>query len=114
MKKFNSDKFCKDLVNLRGNETQQSFSGKLNINRSTLSLLESGKQTPSMDIFNRVCTLGGFKPEDYFEESEENSLIFLMGTLKEEDRDRISDMMNRIEIKEKYEILARRCKNGFN
>lgn len=111
MKTFDRKKFCKDLVELRGKETQQSFAEKLQINRSTLSLLESGKQIPSLDILNKVCNLGKFQPNDYFNESESDALIYLMGTLEEADKEKINLMMNRIKIKEKYELLSRRSVN---
>ena len=50
MKEFNSEKFCRDLVSLRGKESQDIFSKKLGIKRSTLSLLENGKQVPTIDM----------------------------------------------------------------
>lgn len=41
MKEFNSEKFCKDLVSLRGKESQDVFAKRLDIKRPTLSLLEN-------------------------------------------------------------------------
>ncbi|MCD7837173.1 MAG: helix-turn-helix domain-containing protein [Lachnospiraceae bacterium] len=114
MKTFDLQKFCKDLMNLRGKESQQNFAEKLQINRSTLSLLETGKQTPSLDIFNRICNLGEFQPNDYFNDTDNDAMIYLMGTLEEADKEKIMSMMERIKIKEKYEILARRCKSEKN
>ena len=75
MKTFDTKKFCNDLTKLRGQETQQSFAEKLGINRSTLSLLETGKQIPSLDILNRVCNLGRFQPNDYFREQNNEALL---------------------------------------
>ena len=46
MKEFNAKKFCEDLVALRGKESQAAFAQKFDMNRSTLSLLENGKQIP--------------------------------------------------------------------
>jgi transcriptional regulator with XRE-family HTH domain len=114
MKTFDSQKFCEDLMYLRGKETQQSFAEKLQINRSTLSLLETGKQIPSLDILNKVCNLGKFQPNDYFKDQNNDAMIYLMGTLVEADKEKVQSMMERIKIKEKYEIIARRCKNGIN
>lgn len=54
MKAFDTKKFCKDLLKLRGEETQKNFAEKLQINRSTLSLLKSGKQIPTLEILNKV------------------------------------------------------------
>ena len=44
MKGVDSEKFCKDLVSLRGKEPQDVFAKRLDIKRPTLSLLENGKQ----------------------------------------------------------------------
>lgn len=109
MKTFNSEKFCNDLINLRGNDSQMNFSKKMNLNRSTLSLLESGKQIPSLDILTRVCNLGNFNADEYFEDVENDSLLYLMGTLEEKDCKKINIMMNHIRIKEKYDIISRKC-----
>lgn len=114
MKTFDMQKFCKDLLNLRGRETQQSFAEKLQISRSTLSLLETGKQVPSLEILSKVCEWGEVQPNDYFCEYDNDALIYLMGTLEESDKEKINAMMNRIRIKEKYELLARRSANDIN
>ena len=50
MKEFNAKKFCEDLITLRGKESQDNFAQKLDIKRPTLSLLENGKQMPTIDI----------------------------------------------------------------
>ncbi len=114
MKTFDTKKFCKDLLSLRGEETQQNFAEKLKINRSTLSLLESGKQIPTLEMLNKVCNFGHFQPSDYFSESNSDALIYLMGTLEEADKEKINLMMKRIRIKEKYELLSRRSANVVN
>lgn len=114
MKIFDERKFCNDLVALRGRETQKDFAEKLNVNRSTLSLLETGKQMPSLEILTKVCNLGDFKVDDYFIDRNNDALIYLMGTVDEKDKEKISLMINRIKVKEKYDMLARRCADGFN
>jgi len=112
MKSFNTKKFCEELVILRGNETQQTFSEKLGINRSTLSLLETGKQMPSLEILNKICNIYDKNIDNYFVESDNDALIYLMGSLDEGDKDKIVTMMDRIKTREKYEALARRCIDG--
>lgn len=114
MKSFNVKKFAADLVNLRGEETQKSFSEKLQINRSTLSLLETGKQVPSLDILNKVCSMGGMEPNEYFKDYDNNALVYLMGSMKEEDKEKINLMLERIKVKEKYEMLSKRVNNDIN
>lgn len=108
MKEFNVEKFCKDIIELRGKETQTSFAEKLKINRSTLSLLENGKQMPTIDILSRVCNLIGKDTDEYFVEKNNDSLVYLMGCLDEKDKENIKMMLERIQIKEKYEILSKR------
>ena len=41
MREFNAEKFCRDLTELRGKEAQAALAKKLEINRSTLSLMEN-------------------------------------------------------------------------
>lgn len=114
MKTFNTNKFCRELIRLRGSETQLSFSGKLGINRSTLSLLETGKQIPSLDILNKICAISDENPGDYFVESNNDSLIYLMGSLEESDKEKMSVIIDRIKIREKYDILVRRCADDIS
>lgn len=110
MKAFNLEKFRKDLTDLRQNSTQMKLAQKLGINRSTLSLLETGKQIPSLDILTRLCEYSNFNAEEYFYDYENDGLVYLMGTLHDDkDRDRIKDMTENIRIKEKYAMLGRRC-----
>lgn len=108
MKEFNAEKFCKDLVSLRGKESQDSFAKKLDIKRPTLSLLENGKQMPTIDILSRICDLSGNSTEEYFVESTTDALVYLMCSLEEADKEKIEEMAERIRIKEKYELLAKR------
>ncbi len=108
MKEFNVEKFCKDLTALRGRETQNTFAEKLGINRSTLSLLENGRQMPTIDILSRFCDLAEKNTDEYFVESTSDALVYLMGSLDESDKVKIEEMAERIRIKEKYELLAKR------
>lgn len=108
MKEFNLEKFCKDLVALRGKESQEVFAQKLDIKRPTLSLLENGKQVPTIDLLRKICSLTGEKADDYFVESTTDALVYLMGSLEESDKLKIEEMAERIRIKEKYEMLAKR------
>lgn len=108
MKEFNVKKFCEDLIALRGKESQITFAEKLDIKRPTLSLLENGKQMPTIDILSRICSLSGRNTNEYFVDSTTDSLIYLMGSLNEFDKIKIKEMAERIRIKEKYELLAKR------
>ncbi len=108
MKEFNVEKFCKDIIDLRGKESQSLFAEKLNIKRPTLSLLENGKQMPTIQILSKICELSGKSTEEYFEDSTTDALVYLMGSLDQADKENIKKMLERIEIKEKYELLAKR------
>lgn len=108
MKEFNAEKFCKDLVSLRGKESQDVFAQKLGIKRPTLSLLENGKQIPTIDLLSKICSLTETSVDDYFVESTTDALVYLMGSLEEADKVRIEEMAERIRVKEKYELLAKR------
>lgn len=108
MKEFDSEKFCKDLVSLRGKESQDVFAQRLDIKRPTLSLLENGKQMPTIDLLSKICSLAGTSADDYFVESTTDALVYLMGSLEECDKLKIEEMAERIRIKEKYEMLAKR------
>ena len=108
MKSFNEKKFCEDLTALRGKETQSEFAEKLGIKRPTLSLLENGKQMPTFDIFSRICMMAEKNTDEYFTESTTDSLVYLMGSLEQADKVKIEGMIERIRIKEKYELLAKR------
>ena len=108
MKKFSAEKFCRDLVTLRGSKTQDEFAGKLGVKRATLSLLENGKQLPTLNILSHFCDLSGKSTDDYFVELTTDSLVYLMGSLEESDKVKVEEMAERIRIKEKYELLAKR------
>ena len=92
MKEFNRKKFCEDLIALRGKESQDKFAQKLNIKRPTLSLLENGKQMPTIDILSLFCSLSGRSTDDYFMESTTDALVYLMGTMEESDKEKIEQM----------------------
>ena len=99
---------CKDLVSLGGKESQTVFAPKLDIKRPTLSLLENDKQVPTIDLLSKICSLVGKSVDDYFVESPVDVLVYLMGSLEESDKLKIEEMAERIRIKEKYEMLAKR------
>jgi len=109
MKIFDLPRFCSDLISLRSDSTQVKVAEKLGVNRSTLSLLETGKQIPSLDILTKVCALGGFDTNSYFYDEENDGLLYLMGSLEEKDCQKIIEILEIIKIKEKYAMLSRRC-----
>lgn len=67
-----------------------------------------GKQVPTIDLLSKICSLTGTSADDYFVESTTDALVYLMGSLEESDKLKIEEMAERIRIKEKYEMLAKR------
>lgn len=63
---------------------------------------------PTIDLLSKICSLTGASADDYFVESKTDALVYLMGSLEESDKLKIEEMAERIRIKEKYELLARR------
>lgn len=114
MKTFNTEKFCHQLISLRADKTQQAFADEIGINRSTLSLLETGKQLPTLEILNKICDVSNMIIDDFFVESQRDGLIYLMGNMDESDRKKIEVMIEKIHTREKYSVLARRCLNDIN
>ena len=108
MKAFNATGFCKDIIQARGDRSQSSVASDLGINRSTLSLLETGKQIPMLDVYTRICDFYGLKADSYFSESQESTPdVFMMGNLCLEDEEKLKLMLERIRVREKYEQLAK-------
>ena len=106
MRKFNQEKFSQDLKRIRRETSQELLAKEIAVNRSTLSLLENGKQVPSLEVFHRICEVGKLCPEEYFFEEQANELLYLMD---EDDKENVEELMERIKIKEKYFILSKRC-----
>ena len=50
----------------------------------------------------------GFDIDGYFVEPTTDTLVYLMNSLEEPDKQKIEEMAERIKIKEKYEMLAKR------
>lgn len=108
---FNSELFINDLKNYRKSKTQSELAKELDINRTTLSHLENGKQLPSLGVIQRFCSLNGVNVQKYFVEDKQDSIMLLMGRLVDEDKPKLRDVMKRINIRLKYIELAKRCDN---
>ena len=108
MKEFNAKKFCEDLITLRGKRVPRQLCSETRYKKAYIVLLENGKQMPTIDILSRFCNLSGNSTDAYFVESTTDALVYLMGSLEESDKAKIEEMAERIRIKEKYELLAKR------
>lgn len=108
---FNSDLFINDLKNYRKAKTQSQLAEELEINRATVSQLENGKQFPTLEVIQRFCSLNGVNVQKYFVEENQDPIMLLMGRLIDEDKPKLSDVMERIKIRLKYIELMKRCDN---
>lgn len=108
MREFNKDKFCSDLISLRGKTSQKNFAFKLGLKRPTLSLIENGRQIPTLDILSKVCDMSGKSVDDYFCEPLKDGLVCFIESLDSNDKSKIETMIKHLKILEKYESLAKR------
>ena len=106
---FRADYFCEVLKNIRGNSSQVDFATSLETNRSTLSLLETGKQLPTVELLNIIANKASVDLNDFFVDQEEDGLFYMMGKLNKKDAEMIKELKEVIAIKEKYRALEKRC-----
>ena len=107
IKIFNKDIFTQDLINLKIKESKDNFIKKLNID-NILSQLENNTYTPTLDILKELCELSGKNTSDYFDDSID-AMCYVIDSLDiQHDKDKFKEAIERINIREKYEILARR------
>lgn len=107
MKVFNADIFTKDLINLRIKESKDNFIKKLNID-NILSQLENNTYTPTLDILKELCEINGKSTNDYFDDSIDTMCYIIDSLDNKHDKDKFKEAIERINIREKYETLARR------
>jgi transcriptional regulator with XRE-family HTH domain len=108
MKSFNGVLFGDKIKEFRGKMSQKEFADKYSINRATLSLIERAKQLPSLEFLSTICKEMNVPTTTFFEEQNNNGLIYLMGQL--DDSTEISDLKERIMLREKYYALSQRCR----
>lgn len=60
------------------------------------------------EMKKKDAQVGNFDINGYFVEPTTDTLVYLMNSLEESDKQKIKEMAERIRIKEKYEMLAKR------
>ena len=60
------------------------------------------------ELMKKYSQVGEFDIDGYFVEPTTDTLAYLMNSLEEPDKQKIKEMAERVRIKEKYEILAKR------
>lgn len=106
--KFNEQKFTKVLREFRGERTQADIAESLGINRATLSLLETGKQIPSIEILQKLCENVGLNADTFFDKESDDPILLMMGQFKEPDKPKLYEVLERINIREKYLSISKR------
>lgn len=100
---FNLQKFSSDVKEYRkiNNLTQADFAHKLNLDNHTLvSLFEQGKRAPSKDVFANYCRITNHRAEDYWETSDDMPMAFLMGKIADLDKASLTDVLEKIGMRE--------------
>lgn len=100
---FNLEKFSEDVRNYRNSKkiNQKAFAELLGLENHTLvSLFESGKRAPSKDVFATYCNLTGHSSGEYWEEANDMPSAYLMGNIAKEDKDSLSDVLEKIGMRE--------------
>ena len=112
VRKFNQTLFSETLKGVRGEKSQDVFSKDLGINRATLSLYENGKQTPSLEVLNKVSELSNHSTDYFFEEEKKRNhgILYLMGTISDKDKEVVTKLEKRIFLEEKYNFLYKQVK----
>lgn len=106
---FNEELFAQKLKEYRGNRSQSEVADELGINRATISLMENGKQIPTLDMLQKFCDKAHYSIDTFFVKSESSPIMLLMGKLRETDKSKLMDVINRIRIREKYYAISKRC-----
>jgi transcriptional regulator with XRE-family HTH domain len=109
--KFNTDLFAQRLKEYRGAKSQNEVADEFGINRATISLLENGKQMPTLEILQKFCEKIGTACDSFFIKEERNPILLMMGQLKESDKSKLSNVLERINIRAKYIAISKRCGN---
>jgi transcriptional regulator with XRE-family HTH domain len=107
---FNGELFIQKLKEFKGNRSQYNVAKELGINnRSTISLLENGKQIPSLEVLQKLCEKVNLPVDTFFAKEEQSPVLMMMGQLKEADRVKLENVISRIKIREKYIAISKRC-----
>ncbi len=100
---FNLQKFSADVKEFRNANklTQEKFAAKLELDNHTLvSLFEQGKRAPSKDVFANYCRITGHRSEEYWEDNNNMPAAFLMGKIADSDKKGLSEVLEKIGMRE--------------
>ena len=100
---FNLQKFSADVKEFRSVNklTQSEFAAKLELDNHTLvSLFEQGKRAPSKDVFANYCRITNHRSEEYWEDNNNMPAAFLMGKIADSDKKGLSEVLEKIGMRE--------------
>lgn len=106
---FAKELFALKLKDLRGPRSQSDLGDELDINRATVSLMENSKQLPTLELLQRVCDKSNMAIDDFFIKEAQNPMLLMMGQLRESDKPKLTAVIVRIKIREKYIAISKRC-----
>lgn len=106
---FNNELFKKIFKEYRGEKSQKEIAEELGLGRSMVSLLENGKQIPTLEMLKKVCEKTNKDLNDFFLKEQEDPILMLMGQLRESDKENLQEVLKRISIREHYIAINKRC-----
>lgn len=106
---FDKSKFMRALTDFRGTRKQEEIAKELSTNRSTISLLENGKQIPSLEIIRKFCEKTELDLGAFFIKEETDPILMMMGELRDSDKSKLEKVFRRIGVREKYIAISKRC-----
>lgn len=106
---FDTELFTKMFKEYRGSRSQDYIAKELGLGRSTISLLENGKQAPTLDTLKKFCEKINEDINTFFFKEEEDPVLLLMGQLRESDKDNLLHVLERIKVREHYIAINQRC-----
>jgi transcriptional regulator with XRE-family HTH domain len=106
---FNKELFAQKLKEYKGTKSQNDIADELDIKKPTLSLLENGKQLPTIEMLTKVCLYLNMSIDSFFIKEEQNSIPLMRRQLGDSDKLKLNNVMERIKIREKYIAINRRC-----
>jgi transcriptional regulator with XRE-family HTH domain len=106
---FDTELFRKMLREYRGSRSQEDLAKEFGLGRSSVSLLENGKQLPTLDTLKKFCEKINKDISIFFRKEEDDPVFLLMGQLKDSDRDSLLEVLDRIKVREYYITISQRC-----
>lgn len=88
--------------------TQDQFAKKIGVSRSTIAVIETEAQSPTMEVLNGICKVINAKVEDFFIKEQADPIFLMMGKMLDEDKPIMSKVIERINIRKKYISLNKR------